>query len=91
MTITFPLNIVSLNKYDQGDERCLDFELLKNKKREKNFFSCASREALGSQSLSRRVCGYRHGHLGNLDCALDTALRGPVNTCCIIGMLMQAV
>lgn len=38
VTITFLLNIVSLNKYDQGDERCLDFELLKNKKEKKISF-----------------------------------------------------
>lgn len=56
-----------------------------------NFFSCAARKASGSQSLGRRVCGHRHGHLGNLDRALDAALCSPVNTCRIVGMLVQAV
>lgn len=56
-----------------------------------NFFSCAAREVSGSHSLGRRVCGHRHGHLGDLDRALDAALCSPVNTGCIVCMFVQAV
>lgn len=66
----------------------LDFKL---KKKKKNFFSRAARKASGSQSLGRRVCGHRHGHLGDLDRALDAALRGPVNAGCVVGVFVQAV
>ena len=45
----------------------------------------------GSQSLGRRVRGHRHGHLGNLDRALDAALRRPVDAGCIVGVFVQAV
>lgn len=90
VTITFSVSMVNLKNITDETTDFLRFCDLKKKKKE-FLFLCHRGGIRLSHSLGRRVCGHRHGHLGNLDRALDAALGCPVNTGCVVCMFVQAV